>query len=262
MSYVCINCRRLFRDFRLSCPECGGWRTFTGGREITLPEESRPVPLPEVIQPEFSRVITNVHCVDTLLGGGFVRGSSVLLIGPPGAGKSTLLLQLFDRARLPGLYVTGEESIQQLKLRATRLNINAHTIALFYETDVNKILAHLNDNVPVLLVIDSIQTIYAGSSSSLPGTPTQIRRCAYLLRRASQEKEIVLVMIGQITKEKKAAGPKLLEHAVDVVLYLDADDGGGHHRVLQVTKNRFGPTSMSLSLRMTESGFQFPERKP
>jgi DNA repair protein RadA/Sms len=196
---------------------------------------------------------------DDLLGGGFVPGSSLLLIGPPGAGKSTLLMQLLESAHVSALYVTGEESVQQLKLRADRLNINSRKISLLFETDVQRVISQIEQTVLKILVIDSIQTIYTGTSDTLPGSATQIRKCAYVLRRAAQQHGIILLIVGQVTKEKRAAGPKLLEHAVDVVMSLDVDEKRPSYRVLCGSKNRFGSTTLRAVLRMTERGVEFVE---
>jgi DNA repair protein RadA/Sms len=197
---------------------------------------------------------TGIGPLDALLGDGFVPGSSVLLTGPPGAGKSTLVMQILKRMSVPALHVTGEESIRQLKLRADRLKGAAKNVFLLFETNCQSIMPHV-DGMKVL-VIDSIQTLYTQSSDTLPGSSTQIRKCAYVLRRLAQEKNIVLILIGQVTKEKKAAGPRLLEHAVDVVLHLDIGDRP-HRRILFASKNRFGATPGRCDLSMRASGLAF-----
>jgi DNA repair protein RadA/Sms len=200
---------------------------------------------------------THVDEFDTLLGGGFVVGSSLLLTGPPGAGKSTLLLQLLQSSGESSLYVSGEESVQQLKLRADRLHINSRAIAVMFESNVNIVISHVREAPPGLLVIDSIQTAYTDLSDSLPGTTAQIRKCTYLLRRLAQEKEMVLLVVGQVTKGMQAAGPKMLEHAVDSVLSIGMSDESPAVRCLSVAKNRFGPAGCSLSLPFTADGFVF-----
>ena len=203
------------------------------------------------------RTKTRIEQLDTLLGDGFVPGSSVLLIGPPGAGKSTLVMQVLKKMKISSLYVTGEESLQQLKLRADRLKINSKNIFLLFETNVNKIISHVNEAPVKVLIIDSIQTMYTDASDTLPGSPTQIRKCAYILRRLAQRQSLILIIVGQVTKEKKAAGPRLLEHAVDVVLYIEAEEDNQHHRILFTSKNRFGSTVPRCKLYMKKTGLVF-----
>jgi DNA repair protein RadA/Sms len=254
MPYRCARCENEIDDFRLLCPWCGAWMTV---RQIQ--EESRggspPLPLPDVVASSLLRMKTHVGVFDELLGGGFVVGGSLLLTGPPGAGKSTLLLQLLDSSGERALYVSGEESVQQLKLRADRLHINSRAIAVMFETNVNIVVSCVRDAPPRLLVIDSIQTVYTDLSDSLPGTTTQVRKCAYLLRRLAQEKGMVLLVVGQVTKGMQAAGPKTLEHAVDGVLSLGMCEENPTVRTLSVAKNRFGPAGCSLSLPLTGDGF-------
>jgi DNA repair protein RadA/Sms len=216
-----------------------------------------PIPLPNVKAVRLLRTKTGVAPMDNLLGGGFVPGSSVLLIGPPGAGKSTLLMQLLESAHVPALYVTAEESLQQVKLRADRMNINTPRISLLFETDVHRIISQIERMVVKILVIDSIQTIYTGISTTLPGSATQIRKCAYALRRTAHSQQLILLLIGQVTKERQAAGPKLLEHAVDVVLALEFHEGRPNCRLLQSSKNRFGSAPGRCTLEMTKTRFEF-----
>jgi len=195
--------------------------------------------------------------VDKVLGGGFVPGSSVLLVGPPGVGKSTFVIQILEKMDVPSLYVTGEESVDQVKLRANRLKIHSKDIYLLFETNVNKIVSHIEDIETHILVVDSIQTTYTDASDTLPGSSTQIRKCTYILRRAAQKKDFILVLIGQVTKDKTAAGPKLLEHAVDIVLYLEVPDEKSNNRLLFAKKNRFGSTIPKCVLSMGKMGLEF-----
>ena len=257
MPYICSHCQRSYPNFQLSCPECGAWSSLKSHSTQISREDARPVALPKIGSFVVPRIKSGVDHLDVLLGGGFVPGSSVLLIGPPGAGKSTLLIQVLKRIKIASLYVTGEESIQQLKLRANRLKINSQNILLLFEMNVNKIAAHAQETATKVLVIDSIQTMYTDASDTLPGSATQIRKCTYILRRLAQQKSFVLIVVGQVTKEKKAAGPKLLEHAVDVVFYLESNDSNQHHRILYATKNRFGSTAPRCMLYMRKSGLVF-----
>lgn len=201
--------------------------------------------------------MTKIVQFDDLLGGGFVSGSSVLLIGTPGAGKSTLVMQLLKNMDVISLYVSGEESLQQLKLRADRLEINSSGMLLLFETSVNRILQHVERCRPEVLVVDSIQTVYTDLSESIPGGPAQIRKCSYMLRRAAQRKGFILILVGQVTKGGKAAGPKVLEHVVDVVLYLEVEEGSSKSRALHASKNRFGSTTPGCALLMQKTGLVF-----
>lgn len=169
-------------------------------------------------------------------------------------------MQLLKKMNIASLYVTGEESLQQLKLRANRLGINSKHIFLLFEMNVNKIAAHIQETASKVVVIDSIQTMYTDLSDTLPGSSTQIRKCSYILRRLAQQKSFVLIIIGQVTKDKKAAGPKLLEHAVDVVLYLESEADNRHQRVLFASKNRFGSTGPQCILFMKKTGLAFSRK--
>jgi DNA repair protein RadA/Sms len=257
VAYRCSNCRRTHPAFHLACPDCGSWNSLFSAADRIAAEDPLPVALPDVKDIVLPRTQTGIDPLDRLLGGGFVPGCSVLLIGTPGAGKSTLVLQLLRNIDAPSLYVTGEESVQQLKLRANRLAINSQKVFLLFETNVRKITGHIERLHPALLVIDSIQAMYTDLSGAAAGSTPQVRKCIYTLRRTAHQKGLILLVVGQVTKERGAAGPKLLEHAVDVVLYLEENEGGGNGRILRSSKNRFGSTLNRCLLSMTESGLLF-----
>lgn len=262
MVYECTICHRAYPNFQLSCPDCGGWNSLRKQSKDLLRKNAQPIALPNIESFVVPRIKTRNEQLDWLLGDGFVPGSSILIIGPPGAGKSTLVMQVLKKMDIPSLYVTGEESVQQLKLRADRLNMVSKKIFLLFETNVNAIVSHVDQAGLQMLVIDSIQTIYSDASSALPGSSTQIRKCSYIMRRLAQQKNLVLIIVGQVTKNKTAGGPKLLEHAVDVVLHLEVEENVNHHRVLLASKNRFGSTAPRCMLYMRKTGLVFRRMKP
>ena len=249
MSYTCSACNSFFPSFQITCP------SLRKQAAADSPGSTKPIALPKIQALSVPRVRTRIEQLDLLLGDGFVPGSTVLLAGQPGAGKSTLLMQVLKKMNTPSLYVTGEESVQQLKLRADRLKITTPNILLLFESNIGAILSHVNQTKTKLLVVDSIQTIYSDTMTSLPGSAMQVRKCIYVLRRLAQQQGIVLIIVGQITKNKSTAGPKLLEHAVDVVLHLDVQEDS--QRVLYTSKNRFGSTTPQCLLRMGKTGLVF-----
>ncbi len=261
MQYECKNCHRLYASFHLACPDCGQWNSFKSNTQVLSSTDARPVSLPKIRSSSVNRTKTRVKELDDVLGGGFVPGSSILMVGQPGIGKSTIVIQILAKLDIPSLYVTGEESVDQLKLRANRLHIHSKDIYLLFETNVNKIATHAEDIEIQVLVIDSIQTVYTDTSDTLPGSSTQIRKCAYILRRLAQKKNIILLIIGQVTKDRSAAGPKLLEHAVDVVLHLEVLDEKSIDRVLFASKNRYGSTLPKCILSMEKTGLEFHKAK-
>lgn len=262
MPYECAGCGRAYPNFQLSCPDCGRWNSLRKQANAISIGSAQPVALPNIESFVVPRIKTRIEQLDLLLGDGFVPGSSVLITGPPGAGKSTLVMQVLKKMNIPSLYVTGEESVQQLKLRADRLRISSQNILLLFETNVSAVLSHIDRTRIRMLVVDSIQTIYSDATTSLPGSATQIRKCSYILRRLAQQKNLVLIIVGQVTKNRTAAGPKLLEHAVDVVFHLEIQEDQSHHRILFTTKNRFGSTAPRCMLYMRNTGLVFHQMKP
>jgi DNA repair protein RadA/Sms len=229
---------------------------------VIAKDSAQPIALPKIESFSIPRIRTRIEQLDLLLGDGFVPGSTVLLTGEPGAGKSTLLMQVLKKMNIPSLYVTGEESVQQLKLRADRLRITSQNIFVLFESNMSAVLSHVNQTKTRMLVVDSIQTIYSDTMTSLPGSSMQIRKCIYVLRRLAQQQNIVLIIVGQVTKNQTTAGPKLLEHAVDVVFHLDVQEDQEHHRILYASKNRFGSTAPQCLLYMRKTGLVFHKVKP
>lgn len=247
------------------CPACGEWNTMvekevvTGKRPavVSVPGAGRkPMPLKDVSVVAEDRVSLGSPEVDRLLGGGIVKGSLVLMGGEPGIGKSTLSLQLPLRSpALKTLYVTGEESVKQVKMRADRLGGDASNCLIYSETDMNTILEEAEKVAPDLLIVDSVQTMYCPSVDSTAGSVSQIKEVAATLLRFAKGSGIPVILIGHITKEGTIAGPKILEHIVDVVLQFEGENKGAY-RVLRSIKNRFGSTSELAVFEMTGTGLR------
>lgn len=260
--YACSNCDAQYSKWVGRCLECGKWGTMIeskvdNSKPSALESSADYKPgktskLSEITKESFARTSTNIAELDRVLGGGIVPGSLVLLGGEPGIGKSTLCLQ-FAAAITNTLYISGEESIGQIKLRADRLGIKAPTLELANETAVETILATIQSKKPALAIIDSVQTIYSNEVEGEAGSPTQVRASAVKLLEAAKSLNIPLILIGHVTKEGVVAGPKTLEHLVDTVLYLEGDR---HHlyRILRTVKNRFGATDEVGIFEMQERG--------
>lgn len=261
-AYVCSNCGQESAKWIGRCPSCGQWNTFkeirisadTGQKAAAAAAESvrktfgngdnRPVALSEISAKDEPRIDMNDEELNRVLGGGLVPGSIVLLGGEPGIGKSTLTLQTI--LRMPGrriLYVSGEESEHQLKMRAERIGYKPDDSCLILcDTSLESIFRHIRDTAPEIVVIDSIQTISTDTADSSPGSVTQVRECAAALLRFAKSSSVPVVLIGHINKEGTLAGPKILEHIVDTVIQFEGDQ---HYmyRILRSIKNRFGSTS-------------------
>ena len=219
-------------------------------------QSSRPMPLSEIDSSEESRRSLHSAEMDRLLGGGIVEGSLVLIAGEPGIGKSTLSLQIPLHCKgLRTLYVSGEESARQVKLRAARLGGDGSDCMVFSETLMENIVSQARKIEPDLMIVDSIQTVYTQTMESSPGSVSQIKECAAMLLRLAKETGIPVILIGHITKEGSIAGPKVLEHIVDVVLQFEGD-GTGAYRLLRSIKNRFGSTSEMAVFEMTGTGLR------
>ncbi len=258
--YQCQSCGHSSPKWLGKCPDCGEWNSFTEEEQITKlvkQKPAQPVSLSEIIHSEESRYSTGIKELDRTLGGGVVMGSVVLIGGDPGIGKSTIILQSLNGLSKLGkvLYVSGEESPEQVKIRADRLNINSQEIVLLPETSLEGILSVAGKMKPQVIVIDSIQTIFSHDLSSTPGSVSQIRECATKLMFFAKKHGIPLFIIGHVTKEGAIAGPKVLEHIVDTVLYFEGDKGNPF-RILRAVKNRFGSTNEIGVFEMMETGLK------
>lgn len=264
--WFCSNCGNEYSKWMGRCPACGEWNSMvekevvTGkgpAAAITVPGGGeKPLRLKDVSASTEDRLSLGSAEVDRLLGGGIVKGSLVLMGGEPGIGKSTLSLQIpLSRPDLKTLYVTGEESVRQVKMRADRLGGDASNCFIYSETLMDNILEQIKETAPDLVIVDSVQTMYCQRVESTAGSVTQIKEVAASLLRTAKESGIPIILIGHITKEGAIAGPKLLEHIVDVVLQFEGENRGAY-RVLRSIKNRFGSTSELAVFEMTGKGLR------
>lgn len=262
--YVCQNCGAEAVKWLGKCPACGEWNTYveervakeTSGRPglVNVSRNATPKPLKEIESSSERRIDTNIGEVNRILGGGLVPGSIVLLGGEPGIGKSTLALQLaLGLKNTKVLYISGEESAKQVKIRADRVNNVNQDCLILNETLLENILTQIENVAPELVVIDSIQTLYSDSIESSPGSVSQIRETAASLLRYAKTSGTPVILIGHITKDGSIAGPKVLEHIVDVVLQFEGDQNY-MYRILRSGKNRFGATSEIGIFEMRGSG--------
>lgn len=272
-AWFCTSCGNESPKWMGRCPACGEWNTMveetvaTGKKPVgatgvnSVGPASRPQPLSSVETGGEARVSLNNAELDRILGGGMVEGSLVLVGGEPGIGKSTLSLQIpLNCPNLKTLYVTGEESAKQVKLRAERLAAGMGAEAsdfsnclIYSETLMENVIAEARALMPDLMVVDSVQTMYSQAVESSPGSVSQIRETAAMLLRFAKETGVPVILIGHITKEGSIAGPKILEHIVDVVLQFEGDNRGAY-RLLRSIKNRFGSTSEIAVFKMTGTG--------
>lgn len=249
--FICQECGTIAVKWLGKCPECSRWNTFVE-EEVTQYTPANPVL--DYIEPEELiniaamsdfRMNTDIEEFDRVVGGGLVSGSILLIGGPPGIGKSTLLLQIAENiSKKSGnvLYVTGEESNQQVKIRSNRLNIEQNKIFVLPEINFDIIAASIEKMKPVLVMIDSIQTLYKPDFAGAPGSVTQVRECTASLLRIGKSLGITVIIVGHVTKDGSIAGPRILEHLVDTVLYFEGD-GFQNFRILKSVKNRFGSTN-------------------
>ena len=251
-AFFCRACGNESPKWLGKCPACGEWNTYVeeviqkesgaASSQLVRPARTQPQKVSEIIQSNDKRIDLGNSEVNRVLGGGLVKGSLVLLGGEPGIGKSTLSLQiaLADNG-LKTLYVSGEESAQQIKMRAERLGVGNEECLIYPETLLENIIAQADETQPDLIIIDSIQTIYTDLLDSTPGSVSQVRECAATLLKYAKSNGISIILIGHITKDGTIAGPKILEHIVDVVLQFEGDNNN-IYRILRGIKNRFGAT--------------------
>ena len=264
--FTCQQCGYQTPRWLGRCPDCGEWDSLV--EETVVPAASRtgasratashtkPQPLAKVQPPAQPRLATGIGELDRVLGGGLVGGSAVLVGGDPGIGKSTLLLQACDgvsRQGLTALYVTGEESLVQVKLRAERLGLRTDGLLVLAETDSEAIAAHIHNARPDFAVVDSIQMVYRADVGSAPGSVSQVRECAGQLVRLAKDSGVPVALVGHVTKQGAIAGPRILEHMVDTVLYFEGDKYRSY-RLLRAVKNRFGPTNELGVFEMRNDG--------
>jgi DNA repair protein RadA/Sms len=264
--HVCTACGGESPKWQGQCPHCNAWNTLVESvaesaapaRYQGLAEASRVTRLSEVDAQEAPRRSTGVGELDRVLGGGLVRGAVVLLGGDPGIGKSTLLLQAVTelaRGGAAALYVSGEESAQQVALRARRLGLEGEALDLLAEIQLERILSTLAQRRPDVAVIDSIQTVYSEALQSAPGSVAQVRECAAQLTRFAKASGTALLLVGHVTKEGAIAGPRVLEHMVDCVLYFEGDTHSSF-RLVRAIKNRFGAVNELGVFAMTDKGLR------
>jgi DNA repair protein RadA/Sms len=268
-TFICQTCSYQTSKWMGKCPECGAWNSFTEETTLAAKDLNRahkrtaqgsevPKLVNDIVLEKTFRISTGMGEFDRVVGGGVVPGSLVLIGGEPGIGKSTLLTSVMGRLSLKHpdqvvLYVSGEESTNQVAERSKRVGVNADNFYIYNETNWQKILEQINKLQPRFLVVDSIQTTSSSEIDSAPGTVSQIREVTYELMNHVKANGITCFVIGHITKEGSIAGPKILEHMVDTVIYFEGDQYG-HYRILRAMKNRFGNTNEVGIFEMKESG--------
>lgn len=269
--YNCTECSYQSPKWMGKCPACGAWNSFAEDvigeeskqeakvsprRALAIREgERKATPYRELEMPSYIRTVTGFGELDRVLGGGLVLGSVVLLAGEPGIGKSTLLMQISDilGAHRKVLYVSGEESEGQLKLRAERLGVTGENLSVLTETGIEKILPEMDRTAADVVIVDSIQTIYSDAISSTPGSITQVRETALAFINKAKTANISVILVGHVNKEGSIAGPKVLEHMVDAVLYFEGERQQTY-RIIRAIKNRYGSTNEIGVFEMTDEG--------
>lgn len=264
--YVCNECGYETAKWVGKCSNCGAWNSMV--EDVRLPQKAvastartahtfSALPLSQINASDEHRFVTGISELDRVLGGGIVKGSVVLLSGDPGIGKSTILLQVCNALQqsLNILYVSGEESAIQIKLRARRIGVESDTVSIMTETDVQTVCEYINSVKPDIVMIDSIQTMQHGEITSSPGSIVQVRECTNLLLHTGKALDIPIFIVGHVNKGGDIAGPKVMEHIVDTVLYFEGERNQSY-RILRAIKNRFGSTNEIGVFEMTEGGLK------
>lgn len=269
--YVCSNCGFETAKWAGKCPDCGEWNTMEESvKAASSPTKAsasayiaasasfnKPLAIHEINTDDELRYHTGLSELDRVLGGGLVKGSLILISGDPGIGKSTILLQICEYLgqNLRILYVSGEESARQIKLRAGRLGVSSPNLRILSETDVQLVIEHIRNEKPDIVMIDSIQTMNFTDLNSSPGSVTQVRECTNAILRCSKSMDIPAILVGHVNKDGAIAGPKVLEHIVDAVLYFEGDRQMTY-RILRAVKNRYGSTNEIGVFDMGETGLR------
>ncbi len=265
--YICSECGYESAKWYGSCPGCGEWNTMLEdvkttvstktGKSVTSLSAAKATSIKNISYTDEVRYKTGMKELDRVLGGGLVKGSLVLLSGDPGIGKSTILLQICSHLgeNHSILYVSGEESARQIKIRADRLGVYSDNLSVMCETDAEKIAEYIRSEKPEIVIIDSIQTMNISEISSSPGSVSQVRECTNLLMRTTKALDIPMFIVGHVNKDGNIAGPKVLEHIVDAVLYFEGDRNLSY-RILRAAKNRYGSTNEIGVFEMMDRGLE------
>ncbi len=276
VEYICESCGYSTSKWYGKCPQCGEWNSFVERDEepvlVSKSKKNRPINNKTTDNPKSQRIkdisflekernSTGIGEFDRVLGGGIVAGSVVLLSGEPGIGKSTLLLQICSKLGEQGrvLYITGEESSSQIKMRCRRLGVNSDDVYILSENNIEQVITEINTIQPEVVIIDSIQTMYDDNYPSTQGSVTQVRQCALRLIGKSKEDGVSMLLVGHVNKEGSIAGPKVLEHMVDAVLYFEGDKQHAY-RIIRAEKNRYGSTNEIGVFEMCEDGLSEIEK--
>ncbi len=260
--FVCTNCGHTSVKWSGKCPECNEWNTLeeevaqlpTMQKDIKVVTE-KPVLLNEIETNSESRFFSEISELDRVLGGGIVKGSLILVGGEPGIGKSTILMQICNHINDKILYVSGEESYTQIKMRATRLKVSNNSLKILCNTNLDNTLSSMEKDIPSVVIIDSIHTMCSSKVSTAPGSISQIKECTMEIMTCAKKLGITVFIVGHVTKEGSIAGPRILEHMVDCVLYFEGDRYNSF-RILRAVKNRFGSTNEVGLFEMNDDGLK------